>query len=208
MEPGTTCLTTLLVCFSFRARRTTRRAALMIFLSWAVAAVVWPPWIISWPYIEGVRTVPHDDCYIQFIYSNKYMSIITVIQVCNHKKHHSMSIFSFLRWPLSSTAKRKLCAIHCYTSDSSETGCIFQTLNLIFWNVENCAYLCLEYRPFSLPCLWWSVCTCEFGGRRSNVRESWFTFRRLERRCPTRARGQTQGKPDSFIQYSQCLNFD
>ena len=57
----------------------------MIFLSWAVAAVVWPPWIISWPYIEGVRTVPHDDCYIQFIYSNKYMSIITVIQVCNHK---------------------------------------------------------------------------------------------------------------------------
>jgi len=65
---------------TYRARRTTRRAALMIFLSWAVAAVVWPPWIISWPYIEGVRTVPHDDCYIQFIYSNGYMSIITVIQ--------------------------------------------------------------------------------------------------------------------------------
>ena len=53
---------------TYRARRTTKRAALMIFSAWAVSAVVWPPWIIAWPYIEGARTVPVNECYIQFIY--------------------------------------------------------------------------------------------------------------------------------------------
>jgi len=51
----------------------------MIFSAWAVSAVMWPPWIIAWPYIEGERTVPVDDCYIQFIYSNEYISIGTII---------------------------------------------------------------------------------------------------------------------------------
>ncbi len=51
----------------------------MIFAAWGVSAVMWPPWIIAWPYIEGRRTVPPNDCYIQFIYSNEYMSIITII---------------------------------------------------------------------------------------------------------------------------------
>ena len=83
----------------------------MIFLSWAVAAVVWPPWIISWPYIEGVRTVPHDDCYIQFIYSNKYMSIITVIQVCNHKKT-SLDVDIFLPTVASSFDRKKKTVSH------------------------------------------------------------------------------------------------
>ena len=40
----------------------------MIFSAWAISAVVWPPWIIAWPYIEGGRTVPDNECYIQFIY--------------------------------------------------------------------------------------------------------------------------------------------
>ena len=53
---------------TYRARRTTKRAALMIFSAWAISAVVWPPWIIAWPYIEGGRTVPPNECYIQFIY--------------------------------------------------------------------------------------------------------------------------------------------
>lgn len=64
---------------TYRARRTTKKAALMIFAAWGISAVVWPPWIIAWPYIEGERTVPADDCYIQFIYSNEYMSIVTVM---------------------------------------------------------------------------------------------------------------------------------
>ena len=55
----------------------------MIFSAWAISAVVWPPWIIAWPYIEGGRTVPENECYIQFIYryamANK---IINLIYIC------------------------------------------------------------------------------------------------------------------------------
>lgn len=51
----------------------------MIFFAWAISVVVWPPWIVAWPYIEGERTVPDNDCYIQFIYSNEYMSIVTIV---------------------------------------------------------------------------------------------------------------------------------
>ena len=52
---------------TYRARRTTQRAALMIFFAWAISAVVWPPWIIAWPYIDGARTVPDNECYVQVI---------------------------------------------------------------------------------------------------------------------------------------------
>ncbi|XP_040563560.1 muscarinic acetylcholine receptor DM1 [Lepeophtheirus salmonis] len=64
---------------TYRARRTTRKAALMIFSAWAISAVVWPPSILAWPYIEGKRTIPPNDCYIQYIYSNEFMSIVTVM---------------------------------------------------------------------------------------------------------------------------------
>ncbi len=50
---------------TYRARRTTRKAALMIFSAWAISAIVWPPSIVAWPYIEGERTVPSNDCYVQ-----------------------------------------------------------------------------------------------------------------------------------------------
>ena len=33
----------------------------------------------AWPYIEGQRTVPDNDCYVQFIYTNEYMSIVTIL---------------------------------------------------------------------------------------------------------------------------------
>jgi muscarinic acetylcholine receptor M3 len=63
---------------SYRARRTTRRAALMITSAWFVSALIWLPSILVWPYIEGERTVPENDCYVQFIYTNEYMSIVTI----------------------------------------------------------------------------------------------------------------------------------
>lgn len=62
---------------TYRARRTTRRACFMIACAWLVSALLWPPWIFSWPYIEGERTVPHDQCYVQFLYSNMYVTFVT-----------------------------------------------------------------------------------------------------------------------------------
>lgn len=61
---------------SYRARRTTKKAALMITLAWGLSLVVWVPAIIAWPYIEGERLVPDDECYIQFVETNHIMSIL------------------------------------------------------------------------------------------------------------------------------------
>lgn len=63
---------------TYRARRTTRKAGMMIASAWLLSAIIWLPSILAWPYIEGQRTVPDNDCYVQFIYTNEYMSIVTI----------------------------------------------------------------------------------------------------------------------------------
>lgn len=52
---------------TYRAKRTTKRAGIMIGLAWFVSLVLWAPAILLWQYFEGVRTVPPDECYIQFL---------------------------------------------------------------------------------------------------------------------------------------------
>lgn len=37
---------------TYRAKRTTSRAAFMISAAWGISLLLWPPWIYSWPYIE------------------------------------------------------------------------------------------------------------------------------------------------------------
>ncbi|ENN83493.1 hypothetical protein YQE_00149, partial [Dendroctonus ponderosae] len=59
---------------TYRAKRTNRKAASMIGCAWGVSLLLWPPWIYSWPYIEGQRTVPDNECYIQFIETNHYIT--------------------------------------------------------------------------------------------------------------------------------------
>lgn len=64
---------------TYRAKRTTSRAAFMISAAWGISLLLWPPWIYSWPYIEGKRTVPERECYIQFIETNHYITFGTAI---------------------------------------------------------------------------------------------------------------------------------
>ncbi|XP_031434610.1 muscarinic acetylcholine receptor M3 [Clupea harengus] len=52
---------------TYRAKRTTKRAAVMIALAWLVSLVLWAPAILFWQYFVGERTVPSDKCYIQFL---------------------------------------------------------------------------------------------------------------------------------------------
>uniref|UniRef100_T1HCI7 G-protein coupled receptors family 1 profile domain-containing protein n=1 Tax=Rhodnius prolixus TaxID=13249 RepID=T1HCI7_RHOPR len=47
--------------------------------AWGISLLLWPPWIYSWPYIEGQRTVPDNECYIQFIETNHYITFGTAI---------------------------------------------------------------------------------------------------------------------------------
>lgn len=62
---------------TYRAKRTTKKVLIMICMSWVISALLWTPWIFAWPYLEGKRTVPKTDCYIQFLYTNAYVTIGT-----------------------------------------------------------------------------------------------------------------------------------
>jgi muscarinic acetylcholine receptor M3 len=62
---------------TYRARRTPRRAVVLIAAAWTVSAALWTPWIVAWPYIEGGRSVPSDKCYIQFLATNRYLTLAT-----------------------------------------------------------------------------------------------------------------------------------
>lgn len=42
---------------TYRAKRTHRRALYMIAGAWVISALMWTPWIIGWPYIEGYRAL-------------------------------------------------------------------------------------------------------------------------------------------------------
>uniref|UniRef100_A0ACB8G8B6 Uncharacterized protein n=2 Tax=Sphaerodactylus townsendi TaxID=933632 RepID=A0ACB8G8B6_9SAUR len=67
----------LIICFdryfsitrplTYRAKRTPKRAAVMIGLAWAISFVLWAPAILFWQNLVGKRTVPENDCYIQFL---------------------------------------------------------------------------------------------------------------------------------------------
>ncbi|KAG9268413.1 muscarinic acetylcholine receptor M3-like [Astyanax mexicanus] len=52
---------------TYRAKRTTKRAGVMIGLAWLVSLILWAPAILFWQYFVGERTVPPDKCYIQFL---------------------------------------------------------------------------------------------------------------------------------------------
>ncbi|XP_028994194.1 muscarinic acetylcholine receptor M5a [Betta splendens] len=51
---------------TYRAKRTPKRAGVMIGLAWLVSLVLWAPPILCWQYFVGKRTVPERDCRIQF----------------------------------------------------------------------------------------------------------------------------------------------
>lgn len=51
---------------TYRAKRTPKRAGIMIGLAWIVSLILWAPPILCWQYFVGKRTVPEKQCQIQF----------------------------------------------------------------------------------------------------------------------------------------------
>lgn len=51
---------------TYRAKRTPKRAGIMIGLAWLISLILWAPPILGWQYFVGERTVPPDQCQIQF----------------------------------------------------------------------------------------------------------------------------------------------
>ncbi|XP_076849232.1 muscarinic acetylcholine receptor M5b [Brachyhypopomus gauderio] len=52
---------------TYRAKRTPKRAGIMIGLAWLVSFILWAPPILCWQYFVGERTVPLNQCHIQFL---------------------------------------------------------------------------------------------------------------------------------------------
>ena len=52
---------------TYRAKRTPKRAAIMIGLAWLVSFVLWAPPILCWQYFIGERKVDPGECQIQFL---------------------------------------------------------------------------------------------------------------------------------------------
>ncbi|XP_051981006.1 muscarinic acetylcholine receptor M5-like [Xyrauchen texanus] len=51
---------------TYRAKRTPKRAGIMIGLAWLISFILWAPPILCWQYFVGERKVPPDQCQIQF----------------------------------------------------------------------------------------------------------------------------------------------
>uniref|UniRef100_A0A1I8AFJ6 G_PROTEIN_RECEP_F1_2 domain-containing protein n=1 Tax=Steinernema glaseri TaxID=37863 RepID=A0A1I8AFJ6_9BILA len=62
---------------TYRPRRTTKKALSMIAGTFIISAILWPPWIVSWPYIEGKFTIEPGTCVVQFLETNPYITVIT-----------------------------------------------------------------------------------------------------------------------------------
>lgn len=79
----------LIICFdrylsvtrplTYRANRTPRKVGIMIGCAWLISVLLWTPWIFAWPHIEGKRTVPDTECYIQFLTTNAVITIATAL---------------------------------------------------------------------------------------------------------------------------------
>ncbi|XP_010868898.3 muscarinic acetylcholine receptor M1 [Esox lucius] len=52
---------------TYRAKRTTRRAAVAIGLAWAVSFILWGPAILFWPHVMGRASQDAHDCSIPFM---------------------------------------------------------------------------------------------------------------------------------------------
>lgn len=88
---------------TYRVKRTTNKAAVMIGCAWGISLLLWPPWIYSWPYIEGQRTVPDNACYIQFIETNHYITFGTAIAAF----YVPVTVMCFLYWRIWRETKKR-----------------------------------------------------------------------------------------------------
>jgi muscarinic acetylcholine receptor M3 len=77
---------------------------MMISSAWGISLILWPPWIYLWPIFEGKRTVPDNECYIQFIETNHYITFGTAIAAF----YIPVSIMLCLYWKIwQETEKRQ-----------------------------------------------------------------------------------------------------
>ncbi|XP_074534046.1 muscarinic acetylcholine receptor M2-like [Halichoeres trimaculatus] len=88
---------------SYPARRSTKMAGLMIAAAWVLSFILWAPAILFWQFIVGGRTVPQDECYIQF-FSNPAVTFGTAIAAF----YLPVAIMIHLYWRISRASRSRI----------------------------------------------------------------------------------------------------
>ncbi|XP_072241296.1 muscarinic acetylcholine receptor M2-like [Leuresthes tenuis] len=88
---------------SYPARRSTKMAGLMIAAAWVLSFILWAPAILFWQFIVGGRTVPPDECYIQF-FSNPAVTFGTAITAF----YLPVAIMIHLYWRISKASRSRV----------------------------------------------------------------------------------------------------
>lgn len=88
---------------SYPARRSTKMAGLMIAAAWVLSFILWAPAILFWQFIVGGRTVPPDECYIQF-FSNPAVTFGTAIAAF----YLPVAIMIYLYWRISKASRSRV----------------------------------------------------------------------------------------------------
>ncbi|XP_056137949.1 muscarinic acetylcholine receptor M2-like [Lampris incognitus] len=88
---------------SYPVRRSTKMAGLMIAAAWVLSFILWAPAILFWQFIVGGRTVPLDECYIQF-FSNAAVTFGTAIAAF----YLPVAIMIALYWRISKASRSRV----------------------------------------------------------------------------------------------------
>lgn len=88
---------------SYPAHRSTKMAGLMIAAAWVLSFILWAPAILFWQFIVGGRTVPPDECYIQF-FSNPAVTFGTAIAAF----YLPVAIMIHLYWRISKASRSRI----------------------------------------------------------------------------------------------------
>ncbi|KAJ8250246.1 hypothetical protein COCON_G00221680, partial [Conger conger] len=102
---------------TYRAKRTTKRAGVMIGLAWSVSFVLWAPAILFWQYFVGERKVPPDKCYIQFL-TEPTITFCTAIAAF----YLPVSIMSVLYWRIYKETQNRARELAGLQASGSEGG--------------------------------------------------------------------------------------
>ncbi|XP_028293973.1 muscarinic acetylcholine receptor M5a [Gouania willdenowi] len=87
---------------TYRAKRTPKRAGIMIGLAWTVSLILWAPPILCWQYFVGKRTVPERQCQIQF-FSEPVITFGTAIAAF----YIPVSVMTILYWRIYKETERR-----------------------------------------------------------------------------------------------------
>ncbi|KAM4554149.1 muscarinic acetylcholine receptor M2-like [Fundulus diaphanus] len=88
---------------SYPTRRSTKMAGLMIAAAWVLSFILWAPAILFWQFIVGGRTVPANDCFIQF-FSNPAVTFGTAIAAF----YLPVAIMIYLYWRISRASRSRM----------------------------------------------------------------------------------------------------